>query len=97
MKITRPSGSAKGNAPARTGGYDYSTSKAQNDLFNQGLDTASAGAADPSYDYSAKGRAVRIANMQGNHPAKIDQTGYSAKSNAENMLRRQGNGLNTYK
>lgn len=98
MKINRPSGSAAGNAPKATGGYNYSTDRSQNILFNQGLDPQDPGAGDMSYDYSAKGRADRLLKMQGNStPSSLGKPGEQAYGTAFNKaatLRKVNGGLN---
>lgn len=48
--------------PSKTGGYDYSTDKSQNMLFNQSEAPGDSGVPSGTggYDYSAKSRANRI-------------------------------------
>lgn len=62
---------ATSGVPSAMGGYDYSTDKKQSTLFNQGGEISSPGASDPSYDYSAKGRAARMYRTRGNSPAPV--------------------------
>lgn len=91
MKIRRQVGTATGGVPAQMGGYNYSTDKSQNTLFNQGLTPGDPGAGAASYDYSAKGRADRMYQMTGNPrptQANLSQTGYGTDQVNANKLRR---------
>lgn len=95
MKIRRKTGDASGgSAPAQTGGYNYSTDRQQNILFNQGLDPQDPGAGSASYDYSAKSRADRFRRLQDAAPPKIDQSGYGTTFNAAATLRKSNGALN---
>lgn len=82
-------GTNRVGVPNQMGGYDYSTNKKENTLFNQGVVPGAPGASQGSYDYSAKGRASRMYKMRNLTPPNTNQPAYGAKINAENMFNRQ--------
>lgn len=79
MANITPTGGVKG----AVGGYNYSTDKSQNILFNQGEDVTSPGATQNNYDYSAKGRAARMYKMTGNSPASTSPVQYGTDLNVK--------------
>lgn len=83
-------GTNRAGVPSNIGGYDYSTSKAQNRLFNQGeLPEDGVQGSTGGYDYSAKGQANRMYRMRNLTPIPPTSPVYSAKKNADDLFDRQ--------
>lgn len=100
MKITRKPQNAVSPMPKGSGfgGYNYSTDRSQNVLFNQGLDPQDPGAdsATGGYDYGTRKRAddmYRRAGISRPTQASLSSAGYGTGKNKADMQDRQSRSM----
>ena len=87
--------SITGGVPKAVGGYNYSTDKSQNTLFNQGLVPGDPGATQTPYPYGAKANAAAMYSRTGNQPIPIPREyDYGTKARKAAKIRRHDQAIN---